>query len=56
MTKDKNKEINNDRLKEEELNKVAGGMEPAYSLTRDCPGSLANSGTMGIAQRPGGRK
>jgi len=56
MTEDKNKEIKNDRLKEEELGDVAGGMEPGFSLTRDVPGSLANAGTMGTPQRPGSRR
>ena len=48
----KKKEIENKAIKEEELNNVSGGiMHPAYSLTRDVAGGLANCGKSG-QQKP----
>ena len=54
MSEKKIKEIENRVIKEEELKNVAGGkMNPAYSLTRDVEGGLANSGKSGPPSKPG---
>ena len=56
MSDKKNKEIENKVIKEEELNNVSGGvMQPAYSLTRDVEGGLANAGKFGPPSQPGKR-
>ncbi len=52
----KNKEIENKAIKEEELNNLSGGiMNPAYSLTRDVAGGLANCGKFEPPSQPGKR-